>query len=103
MLVLECFQSADAAADQHAEAVAIDLFEIDPGIPHGAFRRSHGEMGETIGPLVFLGIIENRFRIEILNLAGDAAIVAGGVEARDLDNAASSFEQVLPQDFQLVA
>ena len=65
VLVFERFQSADAAADEDAEAVAIHFFEIDAGIAHRAFRRGHREVREAIGPLVFLGIIENRFRIEV--------------------------------------
>ncbi len=60
-------------------------------------------MGKTIGPLVFLGIIENRFRIEVANLARDRAVESGGIEARDLDDAAFALEQILPIGFQLHA
>ena len=60
-------------------------------------------MNEAIGPLVFFWVTENRFRIKITNLPGDAAIEAGGVEARDIDDAAVTLEQVFPHDLQLVA
>ncbi len=103
VLVFERFQSADAAAHEHAEAVAIHLLEVDAGIAHRAFRRGHRKVGEAIGPLVFLGIVEDRFRIEVAHLARDPAVVAGRIEARDLDDAAAAFEQVLPEGFEFVA
>ena len=103
MLVFERFQSADAAADENAEAIAIHLLDVDPGIRHRAFRRRHREVNKAIGPLVFLRVIENRLRIEIANLAGDAAIVSRWYQARDIDDAAAAFEQVFPEDLEVVA
>jgi hypothetical protein len=74
-----------------------------PGIGHRAFGRAHREVGEAIGPFVFLRIIENRFRIEIADLTGNPAVIVGGIEARDLDDPAASFEEVLPKDFEIIA
>ena len=103
VLIFERFQTADAAADEDAEAIAIHFIKVDAGIAHRTFCCGHREMRKPIRPLVFLGIVKNRLRIEIANLARDAAIVARGVEARDLDNPAASFEQVLPEGLKLEA
>ncbi len=103
VLIFERLQAADAATHEHAETVAIHFIEIDPGIAHRAFRRRHREMGKAIGPLVFLGIIENRLGIEVANLARDRAVKPAGIEARDLDDAAFALEQVLPIGLQLHA
>ena len=103
VLVFERFQAADAAADHDAETIAIDLLEIEIRIGHGAFRRGHREMGKAIGALVFLRIIEDRFRIKVANLAADFAVVTGGLEISDRVDAAPAFEKIIPEGFQLVA
>ncbi len=63
------------------------------------FRGGHGELREAIGPLVTsFGFLKNCLRIEIAHLAADPAIVAAGIEARDLDDAADAFLQIVPEN-----
>ena len=62
-------QSADPAAHDHAEALAVHLLQIDAAVRHRHFRRRHGELGKTIGPPGVLGILEIIFRIEVAHLA----------------------------------
>src|SRR2546430_356841 len=102
MLIFERFQSADAAADEDAETAPVDFLQLDAGIAHRALRCGHRKMCEAVGALVIFWIVENRFRIEVADLASNAAIVAGGVEAADLDDPAAAFEKVVPEDFELV-
>ena len=70
MLILERFQSADAAADDYAETVA--LFRLSRSMPlsaHRHFRRGHRQLRKAIGPPRVLWIFEERLRIEIAHLA----------------------------------
>ena len=69
VLIFERFQSADAAADDDAEALAIYFFQIDAAVVLRHFRRGHREMREAIGAACVLRIFEEILRIEIAHLA----------------------------------
>ena len=102
-MIFQRFQSADAAADENAEAVWIFVCHLDAGIGHRHFRRRHRELGEAIGAPHILRVLENSFRIEVAHFSADAAIVSSGIEGFDFTNAADAVLQVRPKSLEIVA
>src|SRR5437762_6174480 len=102
-LIFQRFQSADAAADDHAEAIAIDLFQIDAAVLDRHLGRAHGQLNETIcAPDVF-GVFEKVFWIEVAYFTADFAIVVGGVEGLNPADAAFAFNEIFPKRLEIVA
>ena len=101
MLIFERFQSADTAAHDHSEALAIRFFHVDTGILHRHFRGAHRHLCKTIGPLYVFRIIKNVSRLEVANFAGDPAIVVRRIKSRYRPDAAPALEQVIPEKLQL--
>ena len=96
MLILQRFQTADAAADDDAAAVGIgDVGE--PGVLDGHLRRSHRELRVAVGAAHVLGVFEKLHRLEIFHLAGDLAVVAADVEKRHATDAADAVREAVPE------
>ena len=80
MLPLDHFESADAAADIHAGALGlVAVGDLEARGLEREFARRDGELNEAPHLLDFFFLDVER-RIEVLHLARDAAIEAGGVE-----------------------
>ena len=103
VLILERLQPADAAADDDAEALAIRLLDIDAAVCHRHLRGGHRELREAVGAPDVLRVIEEILRLEIAHLAGEPAVVAGGVERIEQADAADAVLQVLPEGREVVA
>src|SRR5262249_27356731 len=102
-LLFERFQSADPAADDGAEAIAIYFVQSDAAVLARHLGGGHRQLHETIRPSHILGIIEKWFRIEIADFAGDFAIVLANIHRGDsADSAFACFERG-PERFQIVA
>src|SRR5205814_312629 len=102
-LVFERFQSADAAADDHADAIAIDLLQVDAAILDRHLGGSHGQLNETIcAPDVF-GVFEKVFWIELAHFTADFAIVVRGIEGLNPADAAFAFDEIFPKRLEIVA
>src|SRR5205807_7658548 len=102
-LVFDRFQSADAAADDHAEAIAIDLLYVDAAILDRHLGGSHGQLNETIGTPYVFDVVEKVFWIEVAYFTADFAIVVGGVEGLDPADAAFAFNEIFPKRLEIVA
>src|SRR5207253_8916359 len=74
-LVFERFQSADAAADDHAEAIVIDPLQVDAAILKRHLCGSHGLLNEAIRSPDAFDVVEKVFMIEVAYLTADIAIV----------------------------
>ena len=103
MLILKRFQAADAAADDDAEALAIDLFQIEAAVGHRHFRRRHGELRETIGAARVLRVLEKIFRLEVADFGRDLAIVPFGIEGPDPLDPADAIEAIAPEGVDVIA
>ena len=58
-LILECFQSADSAADEDAETVSLfQVGHINPAVLERHFRRCHRELRKSIGAADILWVFE---------------------------------------------
>src|SRR5262249_18001941 len=82
----------------HANALRALVFHRDPGVLEGKPR---GADAETGGPAHHLhrlshGVRDKRRGIEVLDLAGDLDGERGGIEGRDLANAATSVDAGVP-------
>src|SRR6266436_6441555 len=102
-LVLERFQSADAAADNHAEAVPIHFLEIDAAVLDRHLRSGHGQLNKTIRPPDVFGVVEKILRIEVAHLTADFAVVVRGVEGLNPADAAFAFNQVFPKGLETIS
>src|SRR5438128_1336347 len=102
-LVFERFQSADAAADDHAEAIAIDLPQVDAAILNRHLGGSHGQLNETIGTPYVFGVLKIILRLEVAHFTADFAIVVGGVEGLNPADAAFAFNEIFPKRLEIVA
>src|SRR5438477_1371968 len=102
-LVLERFQSADAAADNHAEAVPIHFLEIDAAVLDRHLRSGHGQLNKTIRAPDVFGVVEKVFWIEVAHFTADFAIVVRGVEGLNPADAALAFNQILPKGLETIS
>src|SRR5437762_9556910 len=102
-LVLERFQSADAAADNHAEAVPIHFLEIDAAVLDRHLRSGHGQLNKTIRAPDVFGIVEKVFWIEVAHFTADFAIVVRGVEGLNPADAALAFNQIFPKGLETIS
>src|SRR5437660_1281790 len=102
-LVFERFQSTDAAANDHAEAVAIDALEIDAAVLHRHLGRSHGQLNEAIRAADIFRVFEKVFWLKIPNFTADFAIVVRGIEGLNPADAAFAFNEIFPKRLEIVA
>src|SRR5712691_3447284 len=102
-LVFERFQSADAAADDHAETVAINALEIDAAVLDRHLGRGHGQLSETIRATDVLGVVEKVFWFKIPHFTADFAIVVRGVEGLNPADAALAFNEIFPKRLEIAA
>ncbi len=86
MLALDDFESADAAADDDAHAFGIVRIHLQAGLGERKFRGRNAELNKAAHLLDFFFLDEPR-GVEILDLAGDAAIERRSVELFDSRNA----------------
>ena len=103
VLAFEGGESADAAADHHAETAGIDGGNIESTICHGHFRGGDGELHVAIRAPGILGNAEIAVRIEVFHLTGDLAIEGLGIEIGDRCDPAATRFQALPCGGQIVA
>ena len=103
MLILERFQATDAAADNDAEALAIDLLQIEAAVGHRHFCRRHRELSETIGAAWVLRVLEKIFRLEVADFGRDLAIVPFGIEGLDSLDSADAIEAIAPEAVDVIA
>src|SRR6266404_4763676 len=102
-LVFERFQSADAAADNHAEAVPIHFLEVEPAVLNRHLRSGHRQLNETIRAPDVFDVVEKVFWIEVAYFTADFAIVVGGVEGLNPADAAFAFNEIFPKRLEIVA
>src|SRR5205085_8117685 len=95
--------AADASADDHGEALAIDLFQIEAAVGHRHLRRRHGELRETIGAARVLQVLEKIFRLEVADFGRDLAIVPLGIEGLDSLDSADAIEAIAPEAVDVIA
>src|SRR5262249_2232087 len=105
--VLAVQQRGDAAnprADDHAEAGAVDLGQIEPGVLHGHHRRGHCILEVGIEASRFL-LVDEVQGIEIADLArdprgipvGTVSVLGVGVELGDRPDARASLDEPRPE------
>src|SRR4029078_393514 len=83
VLFLERLEAADAATDDHADAVRIEAGRVlEAGIRHRLCRRGNGVLREEIRALGFLPL-EVHERIEMLDFTREANREGRRVELRD--------------------
>src|SRR5438270_11688295 len=102
-LVFQRFQSADAAADDHAEAIAIDLLQVETAVLDRHLGRAHGQLNATIGAPHVFGVFEKVFWLKIPNFTADFAIVVRGIEGLDPADAAFAGNEIFPKRLELVS
>src|SRR5438128_5229483 len=101
-LVFERFQSADPAADDHAEAVVVYFFQIDAAVLDRHLGRGHGQLNETIRAPDVFGVVEKVFWIKVAHFTADFAIVVRGVEGLNPADAAFAFNEIFPKSLEIV-
>jgi hypothetical protein len=96
MLALDHFKTADAAADVNADAFG-HFFGCDPEAGSGKriFGSGDGHLDEA-AHFLDLFFLDEAGRIEMLDLAGDAAVESGCIERFNVRDTAAAFEQRLP-------
>src|SRR6266480_6513151 len=102
-LVFQRFQSADAAANDDAEAIAIDLLQVEAAIPDRHLGRTHGQLNETISAPDIFGVLKEILRIEIAHFPADFAIVVRGVEGLNPADATFAGNEIFPKRLEIVA
>src|SRR6185369_191190 len=81
VLVLDALQPTDAAAEKATDAVLVHVLKIaQAGVGRSELGGGHEQLAVAIGPAGVLGDLEILDRLEILHLAADLAVVAGGIE-----------------------
>src|ERR1700736_332940 len=102
-LVFERFQSADAAADDHAEAIAVHLLQVEAAVLDRHLSRGHSQLNETIGAPDVFGVLKEILRIEVAHFTAAFAIVVRGVEGLDPAEAALALNEIFPKRLEIVA
>src|SRR6266436_3148378 len=102
-LVFQRFQPADAAADNHAEAVPIHLLQVEAAVLDRHLRSGHGQLNETIRAPDVFGVVEKVFWIEVAHFTADFAIVVRGVEGLNPADAAFAFNQIFPKGLETIS
>jgi hypothetical protein len=102
VLLLGGVQAADAGADEHADFIAVRLGQIKAGIQQGLVAGENAKLREAVGALEFLGRGKRGGGIEVLDLGGNLAIEAGGVEGADPVNAALAGRDLAPERVHLL-
>ena len=90
MLPLDHFESADAAADVHADVLGDIRRDLEAGAFHRELGRGDGELDKA-RHLLDLFFLDPARRVEVLHFAGDPAIETGSVELRNRADAAVAF------------
>ena len=103
MLGLERGEAADAGADHGADAFAVSLLEVEPGVVECLPAGVDAELGEAVGAANLLGRGKRLGSVELLHLAGDGAGEALGVEGGDGGDAALARGDVLPEVIDALA
>ncbi len=104
VLIGEGFESANAAADDAAEAGEVRADGgIELAIGEGVAGGGHGELGVTVGAADVLGAFEVADGLEALDLAGDAAVVFRGIKGGDGADAADAGGEVGPEGLEVHA
>ena len=93
---LDRLDAADARTDQHAEALHILFFRIQPAVCHRLLGRDARKLGETVIELQ-LALAEVLLHIQILHLCRELDLILSGVKMRDRIDAALVFPDALPQ------
>ena len=96
MFVFPRLQTADADADNHADAVGVLFGDFQFRMAQRFFRGDDGELGEAIHALG-LAFIDGVERREIADLAGEFDRVLGRINQRDRLDAASSLDDARPK------
>ena len=102
MLGLERGEAADTGADHGADAFAVGLLEVEPGVVECLPAGVDAELGEAVGAANLLGR-ERLGGVKLLHLAGDGAGEALGVEGGDGGDAALARGDVLPEVIDALA
>ena len=95
MLALDDVESADAGADVDSEAVTIGFVDDEAGVGHGLGRGGEGEMDEA-AHFTGLFFVDEKERVEVLDLGSEADGVAGEVEGFNFGHTAFAGEQAGP-------
>ena len=95
MLALDDFESADAAADDDADALGVLRVDLQAGLSQREFGGRDAELDKAAHFLDFFAFDEAG-GIEILDLTGDAAIKRGGVKLFDPGDAVPALANGLP-------
>src|SRR4029077_704604 len=103
VLIFQCFQPADAAADNHTEAISIELFEFYPAVLESHSRCRHCELYKTIGAPRIFWVAEKRLGVKATYFTGNLAIVTRGVESVDPTDAADALLEIRPERLHVVA
>ena len=82
MLALDDFESADAAADDHADAFGVLRIDLEAGLSQRKIGGRDTELDKAAHFLDFFAFDELG-GIEILDLSGDAAVERRGVKLFD--------------------
>src|SRR5450759_5411673 len=102
VLLLEALQPADAAANDHSQAIDIVAPASQAGVRHRLHGRGDGVLRVRIRPLRFLPLHDLE-RIEALNLAGEAHRKRRGIELRDSGRPRHAILQGAPSRRHVVA
>ena len=102
VLILERLHAADARTQDDPDTLAIDRIQIEPRAADRLGGGHDRELDEAIHALRILAV-EHPLGREILDLAGEARAVPGGVESRDRAGARTAGDQPTPELFPVVA
>jgi hypothetical protein len=103
VLLLERLEAADAAAEDHAEAVLVELAELgEAGVAHGLHGARDRVLRVRIGALRLLPV-HRAHGVEPLELAGEPDGELRGVELRDRGRPGAPLEHGAPGRRHVVA
>ncbi len=96
-------QAADARADEHADLIAVNVVQVQPGVVQGLPGGIHAELREPVGPPDLSWGRKGRGGVEVLDFGGDLGVEPGGIERRDSCDAALPRQEAFPESGDIVA
>ena len=96
VLALDDVETADAGGDVDADFVEVRILGLPVGGFYGEVRSSESHLNEAAHFFQFF-FFDPPEGIEVFYFAGDFAVKAGGIELRDMANAALAGDEVLPR------
>ena len=90
-------QAADAAADETANLVTIQIFQHHVAVAQRLPRSEDTQLCEAVRPAHLLGRGKRGVGVKVLQLRGDLATVVGDIKRRDALNAAPSRDDFFPE------